>query len=99
MIGRPPCATDFKQFCYRTKLNKWRETIDGNWLTEVHMKMAVETETVIVLFSTPIVTLFSYDSVLRLPEFPYTQGEVTSQSVWSRYDRHFVGITRHNALS
>jgi len=28
-----------------------------------------------------------------------TQGEVTSQSLWSRYDRHFVGITRHNALS
>jgi len=23
----------------------------------------------------------------------YTQGEVTSQSLWSRYDRHFVGIT------
>jgi len=29
----------------------------------------------------------------------YTQGEVTSQSLWSRYDRHFVGITRHHALS
>ena len=29
----------------------------------------------------------------------YTLGEVTSQSLWSRYDRHFVGITRHNALS
>jgi len=27
-----------------------------------------------------------------------TQGEVTSQSLWSRYDRHFVGITRHNAF-
>ena len=26
-----------------------------------------------------------------------TQGEVTSQSLWSRYDRHFVGITRYNA--
>jgi len=26
-------------------------------------------------------------------------GEVTSQNLWSRYDRHFVGITRHNALS
>jgi len=25
----------------------------------------------------------------------YTQGEVTSQNLWSRYDRHFVGITRH----
>jgi len=23
----------------------------------------------------------------------YTQCEVTSQSLWSRYDRHFVGIT------
>jgi len=29
----------------------------------------------------------------------YTYGEMTSQCLWSRYDRHFVGITRHNALS
>ena len=29
----------------------------------------------------------------------YIQGEVTSQSLWSRYDRHFVGITRHNTFS
>jgi len=29
----------------------------------------------------------------------YTQGEVTSQSLCSRYDRHFVGITRYIALS
>ena len=28
----------------------------------------------------------------------YTQVEVTSQSLWSRYDRPFVGITRHDAL-
>ena len=28
-----------------------------------------------------------------------TQREVTSQNLWSRYDRHFVGITRRNALS
>jgi len=27
----------------------------------------------------------------------YTQDEVTSQNLWSRYDRHFVGKTRHNA--
>jgi len=26
-------------------------------------------------------------------------GEVTSQSLWSRHDRHFVGVTRYNALS
>ena len=24
---------------------------------------------------------------------------MTSQNLWSRYDRHFVGITGHNALS
>jgi len=29
----------------------------------------------------------------------YTQGEMTSQSLWPRCDRHFVGIIRHNALS
>jgi len=29
----------------------------------------------------------------------YTQGEMTSQSLWSRYGRHFVGITPYNALS
>jgi len=32
-------------------------------------------------------------------EAGYTQGEVTSQSLWSWYGRHFVCITRHNALS
>ena len=25
----------------------------------------------------------------------YTQGEMTSQNLWLRYDRHFVGITWH----
>jgi len=29
----------------------------------------------------------------------YTYGEVTSQNLWPRYDRHFVGITRHNVWS
>ena len=29
----------------------------------------------------------------------YTQGKVTSQTLWSQYDGHFVGITRHNAFS
>ena len=29
----------------------------------------------------------------------YTQGEVTSQILRSRYDRHFVGIARYNASS
>ena len=29
----------------------------------------------------------------------YVQGEVTSRSLRSRYDRHFVGISWHNALS
>ena len=29
----------------------------------------------------------------------YTSGEATSRSLWSRYDRHFVGITRYTALS
>jgi len=30
--------------------------------------------------------------------FANIQREVTSQSLWSRYDRHFVGTTRRNAL-
>jgi len=29
---------------------------------------------------------------------PYTRGEVMSQSLWSRYVRHFVGITWHDVL-
>jgi len=38
--------------------------------------------------------------VLEMGAFKNTQGEVTSQSLWSRYNYcHFVGITRHNALS
>ena len=28
-----------------------------------------------------------------------TQGEMTSQNLWSRYVRHFVGITWHDVLS
>ena len=39
---------------------------------------------------------------VRVVEFSFkclcTYGEVTSPSLWSQYDRHFVGITRHNAL-
>jgi len=27
--------------------------------------------------------------------FDYAQGEVTSRALWSRYNRHFVGKTRH----
>jgi len=43
-----------------------------------------------------------FDRVWCLPfirNAVYIQGEVTSQSLWSRYDCHFVGITRYNALS
>jgi len=29
----------------------------------------------------------------------YTYAEVTSQNLWPRYDRHFVGITQHNVWS
>ena len=29
----------------------------------------------------------------------YSVHRVKSQSLWSRYDRHFVGVTRYNALS
>ena len=36
-------------------------------------------------------------SVVPQPLLPYTQGEATS--LWRRYDRHFVGITRYNAFS
>jgi len=37
---------------------------------------------------------------LRRPLFiANTQVEMMSQSLWPRCDRHFVGITRHDALS
>ena len=29
----------------------------------------------------------------------YTEGEMMSQNIWPRYDRHFVGITWHNVRS
>ena len=38
------------------------------------------------------------DEVMFVYNGHESQGEVTSQNLWSRYDRHFVGITRHNAL-
>jgi len=36
--------------------------------------------------------MLSADSIKKV----YTEGEVTSPSLWSRYDRHFVGITRYS---
>jgi len=42
--------------------------------------------------------LFLPVDLSRSSDHKYTQGEMTSQSLWSRYDRHFVGITRHNAV-
>jgi len=36
--------------------------------------------------------------VLYIQQRIYTWGELTSQSLWSRYARHFVGITRYNVL-
>jgi len=33
-----------------------------------------------------------------LTKMMYTEGKVTSQSLWSRYDRHFMGMTWHSWL-
>ena len=41
--------------------------------------------------------VFLEDRIAKLST--YTQGEVTSHNLWLRYDRHFVCITRPNALS
>ena len=43
--------------------------------------------------------LLKYLPTKTTHRFTSTQGEVTSQSLWSRYDHHFVDITRYNALS
>ena len=57
------------------------------------------------MMSSVLVTSGGLDDQWRqLPEWSlllvfYTYGEATSQNLWSQYDRHFVGITRHNALS
>ena len=44
--------------------------------------------------------IVTIDSVMLIHQFiscvhylVYTQGEVTSQNLWPRYDRHFVGKT------
>ena len=29
----------------------------------------------------------------------YTQGDMTSQNLWPRYNRHFLGMTWHNVWS
>ena len=41
----------------------------------------------------------SVDSFQRKHVAVMTQCEMTSQNLWSRYDRHFVGITWHNVWS
>jgi len=40
-----------------------------------------------------------YGTKLRHCDAMYTWGEVTSQNLWPRYGRHFVGITWHNVRS
>ena len=50
---------------------------------------------------------YRWDAILTCAQKPIWVGliytwwsdDVTSQSLWSRYDRHFVGITRHDSLS
>jgi len=53
--------------------------------------------------ATPLVLYYSVHTggaVLQCTHrFAYTPGEVTSQNLWPRYDRHFVGITWHNVWS
>ena len=52
--------------------------------------------------TTPARTVVSGNLVVRcVYEFVdlYTKGEMTSQNLWPRYDRHFVGVTWHNVWS
>ena len=47
--------------------------------------------------ATKEITEYGSRASLAIPK--YTQGEMTSQNLWSRYVRHFVGITWHNVWS
>jgi len=59
------------------------------------MQPAYETSSSVV-----VCTAAALASVQHHPVSPVnTSGEVTSQSLWSLYGRHFVGLTRHNELS
>jgi len=59
---------------------------------------------VAICYMLPVLWITSCSSIIAQAKETQTEcvhimGEVTSQSLWSRYDRHFVGQTRHNALS
>ena len=61
-----------------------------------------ETKMLIHQMITPrVCALVILNSFVRLLPFIqlHTWGEVTSQNLWSVYDRHFVGITRYNVFS
>ena len=45
------------------------------------------------------VTEVSFSACKSACVFLLYWGEVTAQSVWSRYDHHFLGMTRYNMLS
>jgi len=47
----------------------------------------------------PICTLHTVTYLALWLQETNTQGEMTSQSLLSRHDRHFVGITWHNMWS
>jgi len=54
-----------------------------------------EFATSFLVVATSIRAIFTHLRAFYVPA--YTQGEVASQNLWSRYDRHFVGITRYSA--
>jgi len=49
--------------------------------------------------TTSITAYIQQSSDLHSKLATYTRGEVTSQNLWSRYDRHVVGITWHDVWS
>ena len=47
----------------------------------------------------PISPFFFFSIIVQRFVAANKYGEVTSQNLWPRYDRHFVGITWHNVTS
>ena len=47
----------------------------------------------------PISLFFFFSIIVQRFVAAYRHGEVTSQNLWPRHDRHFVGITWHNVTS
>ena len=81
--------------------NKLFNNKEGVVISEKALKLKSDCLTLRILYLNMVIAIISVKLTILKSTLllDYTLGEVTSQNLWPRYDRHFVGITWHNVWS